>query len=235
MKKFLVLCWFAATLAGVCLVTADEKSRPAGDGLATGAPAAKASAKLFPPKIASNAGTSAAAEGGPIQDLAAGLVKAFNHGDAKAFAASFTANGEYIDETGTAFHGRRAIEEEFTKLFAANPGTRIHVHFDAPRVIAGGVVAADGQTRFTHAAGEPPAAGRCSIVCAKEGNQWLIASLREVEPVTHHATHHEQVSQLEWLVGDWIDEGSKYHVHFSCQGRHRQPFAPRFLLGLRGR
>ncbi len=217
MKKTLVLCWFAASLAAVCLVTADEKPRSASDGPAAKSPAAKSAAKTFPPRMASNAGASAAVDGGPIQDLGASLIKAFNHRDAAAFAAAFTANGEYIDETGTAFHGRRAIEEEFTKLFAANPGTKIHVHFDAPRIIAGGVVAADGQTRFTRAAGEQPVAGTCSIVCVKEGSQWLIASLREVEPTVHHATHHEQVGQLEWLIGDWIDEGSKYHVHFSCR------------------
>ena len=102
-------------------------------------------------------------------------------------------------------------------MFAAHQGATIQLHFDAPRLIAPGVAAADGQTRFTHVAGEKPVVGRCSIVCAKEGEAWLIASLREIDEAVQHSTHHEQVGQLEWLVGEWISEGSVCHVHFSCR------------------
>ena len=211
MKKFFLLGGFLATVAGVCLVTAEEKSRPKNN-----TPSA-APENATPPRLASTAGHRDFSDGGPVQELGARIVKAFNHRDAAAFAAAFTADGEYTDENGAAFHGRHAIEAEFTALFAAHADTKIQVHFDAPRLIAHGVAAAAGETRLTHAAGHEPVVGKCSIVCAKEGDEWLIASLREAETAAHHATHHEQVRQLEWLIGDWIDEGSACHVHFSCQ------------------
>jgi uncharacterized protein (TIGR02246 family) len=217
MRMRLVVCAFLTAVAGVCLVTAQETSRPADNRPAANPRNSGVAGKSPTPRIASNAGHRPLSDGGPIQDIIASVVKAFNHGDAAAFADAFTADGEYIDEHGVAFHGRRAIEAEFTSLFASHAGAKIHVHLDAPRLIAPGVAAADGQSRLVHTAGEEPVVGRCSIVCAKEEAEWLIASLREVDEPVQHATHHEQVGQLEWLVGEWISEGSASHVHFSCR------------------
>jgi uncharacterized protein (TIGR02246 family) len=217
MRMKLVVCAFLAVVAGVCLVTAQETSRPADDRSAARPPKSGATAKPVATRIASNAGHRPISDGGPIQDLVAKIVKAFNHGDAGEFAAAFTVDGEYIDEHGVAFHGRHAIEAEFASLFAAHQGAKIAVHLDAPRLIAPGVAAADGQSRLVHGAGQEPVVGKCNIVCAKEGAEWLIASLREVDDPVQHATHHEQVSQLDWLVGEWVSEGSASHVHFSCR------------------
>ena len=30
-------------------------------------------------------------------------------------------------------------------------------------------------------------------------------------------SHREEVGQLAWLIGEWVDEGSRYHVLFSCR------------------
>lgn len=145
------------------------------------------------------------------------LVNAYNQRDGKAFAAVFTSDGEYVDEKGAVYHGRKAIDEEFGDFFKANPETSIEVQFVSTRPLAPGIIAADGTTRFTRAKAEPPVAGRCSLVCTKEGGKWLIASLREVQAADEHTSHHEQVSQLEFLVGDWINEGAGSHVHFTCR------------------
>ena len=38
-----------------------------------------------------------------------------------------------------------------------------------------------------------------------------------METLDVHSSHHDQVAQLDWLVGEWIDEGPQSHVHFSCR------------------
>jgi hypothetical protein len=78
-------------------------------------------------------------------------------------------------------------------------------------------MAADGSTLFARAKDQPPVAGRCSLICTRDGKQWLIASLRETVAATEHPSNHDQLKQLEWLVGEWIDEGSQSHIHFSCR------------------
>jgi uncharacterized protein (TIGR02246 family) len=216
MKISIVLCGLLVTIAGVCLVTAEEPSKTSGGPASKPRTTSTATEKTAPARVASTAELNEHADRGPVHDLGARIVKAFNHRDATTFAAAFTVEGEYADERGAAFHGRRAIEAEFAALFAAHTDMKIQLHFDAPHLVAPGVATADGQTHFLHAGGEP-VVGKCSIVCAKKGDEWLIASLREAETGAHQATHREQVAQLEWLIGDWINEGSACRLHFTCR------------------
>src|SRR5262249_39047019 len=131
-----------------------------------------------------------------VAQAATGLGKAYNEHNGKNFAAAFTADGEYVDENGNVFHGRKAIEDEFAALLKANPETSIELALASLRTIAPGVITADGTTRLTQKKGEPAIAGRCNLVCTKDGNKWLIASLREIVEDEQHASHHDQVRQL---------------------------------------
>ena len=203
----------AATLAVACFVSADEKVRSTNESNRRAAPPAS-NGKT---RIAANTISAPAAESGPVHELAAKLSKAFNRGDAAAFAAAFTPEAEYIDESGNAFRGRRAIEAEFRSLFAANQDAKIRLQFDTPRLISTGLLAADGKTEFTPKGTQDPVSGIFSAIIVTEGELWLIASLRESKPDSRQASHHERVSELAWLIGEWIDEGSNYHMHFSCR------------------
>ena len=226
--KHILLPWTVlAAIAAVCFVVADDlpKSPPTRgqNALAqkeTGqkAPAkkearqpAKAPAAKPPPAPKRSPDEEAAAQ------AAAGLVKAYTEHNGKAFAAAFTTDAEYVDENGNIFHGRKAIEDEFAALLKANPETSIELALVSLRTIAPGVMAADGTTRLFRKKGEPSVAGRCSLVCTKDGNKWLIASLREVAEDEQHASHHEHVRQLEFLIGDWVNQGGHSDVHFTCR------------------
>ena len=231
MKHFLLSGGAALLVAGACFVAADDKPKAADQkpaakaatGAATKAPAKPAAkpASAAPAAQPAQAAPAAAPKRSPDEEAVAqtaqALAKAFNQRDAKAFAALFTADGEYIDEASAVYHGRTAIEEEFAAFLKANPTTSIQVQLESTRGVAPGVMAADGSTRFTRAKDDPPVFGRCSLICIKEGNKWQIASLRETEVPGAPASHHERLKQLEWLVGEWIDEGSQSHVHFSCR------------------
>ena len=49
------------------------------------------------------------------------FVTAFNKHDAKAVAALWTEDGEYIDDTGRTIAGRDAIEKDYAAFFAEQP------------------------------------------------------------------------------------------------------------------
>lgn len=238
MKKFSGACALLLAVAGLCRTYADDKPKSAatgqaGAGQGAKTPAAKtpgaakapgakeAAAKVPAEKPAAGAPTaSAAAKPSPdadaVRQTTMNLAKAFGEHDAKAFAATFTADGEYLDETGAVYHGRKAIEEDFTEFFKAHPNASIQVMIDSTRPIAPGIMAADGRTLFLRDKGGEPVNGHCSFICTKDGGKWLIASLRE-EEAGDPVSHHDHVKQLEWMVGDWIDEAADSHVHFSCQ------------------
>src|SRR5579864_118813 len=52
-----------------------------------------------------------------IRKQAAEFVQAFNKGDAKTLAALWTQEGEYIDDDGTTYRGRAAIENVYADFF----------------------------------------------------------------------------------------------------------------------
>lgn len=65
-----------------------------------------------------------------IQKTAIAFADAFKRADAKAIAALWTANGEYIDETGAEYAGPEAIEKRYAEFFQANPGASIALEVD---------------------------------------------------------------------------------------------------------
>jgi uncharacterized protein (TIGR02246 family) len=238
MKRLFVPLAALATITASFLVAADDKPKAALPDQSKTPPKSATKneavkkpavqpAKPAPEKTptAANAPSSAAPAVTPrrspdeesVRETGASLVSAYNRRDAGAFAAAFTVDGEYVDEKGTVFHGRKAIEDEFARFFAANPATSIAVEIASTRAIAPAIIAADGSTRFTRDKGEPAVAGRCHLVCTRDQGKWLIASLHEIEAADEHSSHHEQVRQLEFLVGDWINEGAESHVHFTCR------------------
>lgn len=55
------------------------------------------------------------------------FVKAYEAGDASAVAEHFTTDAEYVDETGTVFEGREAIEASMKDFFAVSPVCRLQI------------------------------------------------------------------------------------------------------------
>lgn len=232
MKRFSGSTCVMLVLAGLCQAQPGEKPKPAAAGQTaapgTKAPGAKSAPAKTPaakapaekPATSGTPNEAAPAKRSPdeeaVRQAVANLVKSFGQHDAKAFAAAFTADGEYLDEAGAVYHGRKVIEDDFTGFFKANPEASIELAIDSTRPIAPGIMAADGRSRFVCAKGTDPVNGICSFICTKDGNKWLIASLREVT-AGDMVSHHDRVKQLEWLVGDWIDEAADSHVHFLCR------------------
>ena len=67
-------------------------------------------------------GASTAKEEAALQKNAEAFIEAFNKGDAKALAAFLTDDGDMVDQDGHQFKGRKAIEEDYEKLFADAEG-----------------------------------------------------------------------------------------------------------------
>ena len=93
----------------------------------------------------------------------------------------------------------------------------MEIEIVSARAIARNLIASECTTRFRSSEDATVIPGKCRLVCAREGDLWLVASLHESDDASEASSHHAQVSQLEWLVGDWIGEGRNSHVHFSCR------------------
>jgi uncharacterized protein (TIGR02246 family) len=236
MRKTL-MTFGAALLIGVNCLGADDNvvpkraAKPSAPPAAKGGanaietPQAKQAEKAVPKTTAKPAEPTSAsrpvteersADEDAIRQTNDSFLKAYGQGDAKSAAAHFTADAEYVDESGNVFQGREAIEESLSEFFAANPGCQLEMSINTIRFISPGVAVEDGRTKITRPESSVSVDSHYTTVHVKANGKWLAASVRDHAPKDRRQ-HRAQLQQLEWLVGNWVDEGDDSLVAFSCQ------------------
>lgn len=233
MRTLLKVSAATLALAAMCLAVAGEQAVPKKVEKTGGQPAKAAEKPAAKPadkpgtkptdKPAANGSAAKAADSGKnaadedaIRATAETFAKAYAARDAKAVAAHFAPDAEYVDEQGNLFEGRQAIEDALTALFAENPDYQLEVSIDTIRFLSPGVAIEDGTSTLLHAEGGPTDYSHYTTVHVKTAGKWLAASVREHAPKDRRE-HRAQLQQLEWLLGDWVDEDDDSIVEFSCQ------------------
>jgi uncharacterized protein (TIGR02246 family) len=157
-------------------------------------------------------------ESGEVAAIRAGseaFVTAFNRGDAKAIAALWTEGGEYVDDSGSVFVGRDAIEKVYAELFAANPGGKIEIMIDSIRVVGSNTAIEEGRASALIATGSDSGSTSYTVVHSKEGGKWLMASVRDasVDPPADASS----AADLDWLLGEWTAEEEGVETKSVCR------------------
>jgi uncharacterized protein (TIGR02246 family) len=148
-----------------------------------------------------------------IRQSAEAFAKAYNEGDAKGIAAEFLPDGEYIDEFKNVFKGREAIEKELAAFFENSPGNSVEVTVEEIRFVGANMAIEEGYTSLTPPDDSAAVESRYVAVHLKQDGKWHLAVVRDLEAEV--PTPHEHLRQLEWLIGDWIDESDDATVRTS--------------------
>jgi len=192
------------TIAAVCLA---QKDSP------TAVPKAKATPALPATPQPTVAVQQDSADEKAIHQLIDEVEKAYNAADAKALADLFTEDAELVNEEGDITHGRAAIEGLFLGAFEAKPGSKMSIEVESIRSIGPGVITEDGVTTVTSEPGEPPERSRYTVVYVKHDGKWLMASARDITSI--EPSNVERLKQLEWLIGEWVNESPEAVVSSS--------------------
>lgn len=170
-----------------------------------------------------------------ITALLASFTKAFNAGDADAAAATYAEDALAIDEQGERTEGRDAIRDRLAASFADNPGSTIAIKEDTLRFLGPDTALEVGRTTITPArTGGEPEATRYTVVYIKKDGRWLQSVVRD--EVSHDLTPHERLQELEWLVGEWVNESQDAVVHTTCKWADGGNFLTReFTMKTHGR
>ena len=139
-----------------------------------------------------------------IRRVVDAFTKAYNGGDAKAIAALFLAGGEIVNEEGESVQGREAIERVFAEIFQAHPKAQIKVAVQSIRFLSPSLAVEDGTSTVTHPSGQRAERNRYTVVHVKQDGAWRMASARDLPDEA--ASAEEELKQLRWLIGDWVDE-----------------------------
>ena len=140
----------------------------------------------------------------PIRGAVEAFAQAFGKGDAKALAGLFTEDGEAVDPDGESIQGREALEGHYAGRFADAPGGRIEPGVESIKSLAPGVATVAGRSRVLASDGSEAGAARFSATFVERDGKWLVASLRELPDKA--AGNYERLKELEWMVGQWVEE-----------------------------
>ena len=151
-----------------------------------------------------------------IKALLDAFVKAFNAGNAEAAAATYTETAIVVDDEGERVEGRAAVRDLYTASFADNPGSKIAIQVDSLRFLGPETALEEGRTTITPAQGAgAPEITRFTAVYVKQGGQWRQSAVRD--ELAHDLTPHDRLQELEWLVGDWVNESRDAVVSTTCK------------------
>ena len=155
--------------------------------------------------LASAAETDQAALQKIVTESADRYAKAVVAQDAKAVAAMFTAEAEYVDSDGVVFHGRDAIEAEYKAIFAMSPVGSVDIDLISIRPVASGVLTEEGISTFTPKDQDTSSRTRYTATHVKQTDgTWLLASVRELDAPS--VTTHDRLQQLTFLEGKWHED-----------------------------
>jgi uncharacterized protein (TIGR02246 family) len=176
-----------------------------------------------------------AADEAAIRKAVEEYVAAYNRGDAKALAAMWSPDAVYTNPvTGAQAVGREAIEKQFAGVFAESKSTKLEASTTAIQFISPNVAAEQGVAKVSRPDQSPEESDYTAVYVKRDG-KWLLDRVTEEEvPVV--SSHYEQLKELEWMIGSWVDEDDQNRIETTCQWTKNQNFITRsFTLTVRDR
>lgn len=159
---------------------------------------------------------------------------AFNRKDTKAVLALFTDDCEVIESDGTVARGLKELETEIMESFAGEPNAKISVDVESLRLVANEVAIEEGKVSY-YPDGKTLAAETSYVVThVKKGGRWLMSYARSFDRVA--LSPYDRLRDLEWLVGDWVDEGEDSLIESSYRWDTSKTFLLQdFTIRVKGR
>lgn len=191
MRRAFLLFSMAAFLAAAIVGQSWAQARPA------------APAKAIP--RASNA-----AEEEQIRQAVVQFVELYNAHKVDDLTALFAADARMVYRDGTEVNGRKEIAESFAEEFAASPKSAISVVVESIRFLTPEVAVEEGFSSSFPDGDTLVARSRYTVLHLKREGRWTMQSIRIVEDESVSA--YGDLRPLEWLIGDWIDEGRSENV-----------------------
>jgi uncharacterized protein (TIGR02246 family) len=140
-----------------------------------------------------------------IRNQSKAYEQAFNQENAETIASLWAENAIYTDpQTGTRLEGREAIQKDFQETFQENTGDRIEIKISTIDILSDSKAVESGLATITNQ-GEEPLRSAYKAFYGKEKGEWLLTEVREID-YELPPSQYEHLKDLNWLVGEWVDE-----------------------------
>ncbi len=160
-----------------------------------------------------------------VRQAARGYIEAMNKGDLNGVMAHIEPDADFIDEAGKTTRGQDALRALFKTMLLNLKGSKIGGKIYSVKFLKPDVALVDGLLEVKAADGTRDS-NRYALVWVRSGDKWRISSARDL-PVEYEdvpSLTYPQLRSLEWLVGDWVEEGAKGAVTIHCEWAPNKSF-----------
>lgn len=145
-----------------------------------------------------------------IRAALSSYVEAFNSHDLSAVTATWAETAVHVDQdTGERKEGREAIAAGLATAFETRPEARLAGEIDSIRMLTPAAALVSGRSTIEYP-GEEPSASLFSAALVLRDGAWQIDSITERTDPAPAPT--ESLSDLEWLVGTWVDDSDETRI-----------------------
>lgn len=170
-----------------------------------------------------------------IKQQAKSYERAFNQGDAKALSELWSEDGEYVNpESGIVVKGKDAIEKELQSSLKERENAQIEIKINAISFPKRNQAVETGIAVVT-LNGEVLSQTAYKAIYEKKNGNWLIIQVREVESFDP-PTQYEHLKELEWLIGNWVDQDEDVTIATICQwDKYKNFLTQQFTVTVEGK
>lgn len=160
-----------------------------------------------------------------IRKANADYATAMMAGDLDAIMKYWSADADYVDEAGKMTKGSDKIAALFRKAIPDLKGSKVVVRVNSLKFVRPEVCLEDGTVEKTSATGTMESS-RFAVVWIRTGDKWQISSARDLPTEVNDLPSLASVElrDLQWLVGDWIDDGAKAEVSLKVKWAANKAF-----------
>ncbi|MGD9636517.1 MAG: SgcJ/EcaC family oxidoreductase [Pirellulales bacterium] len=154
-------------------------------------------------------------------------VEAYNRRDSKTMASMWSPDAVYLEpDTGERIEGRENIAKFFDDVFAGMEDAKLTVTINSIDFVSPNVAIEKG-TAVVSYSDFPPEETTYSAVHVKRDGQWYLDRVSEEEVAAPPPSHYEELKELEWLVGEWVDADEQASIQTDIEWTKNKNFLRR--------
>ena len=166
---------------------------------------------------------SADADDAAVRKTLAEYVDVFNQKTPEKVAGFWTEKGTHTNrETGERTEGRDAIQADMNEVLTEGSGFKLAATIDGIRFITADVASVEGETTVVLSDAEP-IVSKYTAILVHQGDKWLLDTVEEM-PLPQPASTADALKELEWLVGEWVDDSGDVKVATTFRWTDSQAF-----------
>jgi uncharacterized protein (TIGR02246 family) len=163
----------------------------------------------------------------PVRDLLREFNRAYNAADAKALAGLFVDEALVVDPAGSETRGKPTIGEMYAASHREAPGLKLDSDVEQVRFLTPDLARVEGRSRVSAASGPANEFTRFTALAVRGEGTWRLAELREHAAPLQEVPPSERLRELQWMLGEWVDEGDGNRVVVNVRWADNQSYMVR--------